>query len=81
MPDHDPLRLVIDRIVGGVAVLTDGTRTVDLPLEWLPPGIAEGAHLLVRFTPDPDGEAAARAQVAARIERLSADDDGGDFSL
>jgi hypothetical protein len=81
MPDHAPLRLVVDRLEGGFAVLTDGRHTVDVPREWLPAGTAEGAHFVVRFAPDPEGEAAARTQVGERIRRLAADDDGGDFSL
>jgi hypothetical protein len=81
MPEPAPLRLVVDRLEGEFAVLTDGRRTVDVPLAWLPEGLAEGAHLTVRFGVDPESEATARTEVARRIARLSADDDGGDFAL
>ena len=73
--------LVVDRIEGDVAVLTDGTYIVDLPLAWLPDDVAEGWHLRVELTRDPIAEAAARDETAARIRHLSRDDDGGDFSL
>ena len=81
MPDHAPLRLVVDRLEGAFAVLTDGRHTVDVPREWLPSETGEGAHFIVRFVLDPEGEANARAQIGDRIRRLAADDDGGDFSL
>jgi hypothetical protein len=73
--------LVVDRIEGGFAVLTDGQSHVDVPIAWLPPGVGEGWHLRVDFTRDADAEAARRADIEARIRRLSADDDGGDINL
>lgn len=73
--------LVVDRIEGGVAVLTDGAQTVDVPLAWLPAGVAEGWHLAVEFTRDPAAEAARRADIEARRQRLLAGDDGGDIDL
>ena len=73
--------LVVDRIEGEFAVLTDGTTQVDVPLAWLPPEVAEGWHLRADYTRDVDAEAARRADIAERIRRLSADDDGGDIDL
>lgn len=73
--------LVVDRIEGEFAVLTDGKLQVDVPLAWLPAGVAEGWHLRVDFARDADAEARLRAEIDARRARLSADDDGGDFSL
>lgn len=73
--------LVVDRIEGDVAVLTDGAQTADVPLAWLPPGATEGWHLRFDLTRDAEAEQRAREDMAARIGRLSKDDDGGDFSL
>lgn len=73
--------LVVDRIEGEFAVLTDGQTQVDVPLAWLPADMAEGWHLRVEFSRDADAEATRRADIADRIRRLSADDDGGDIDL
>jgi hypothetical protein len=73
--------LVVDRIEGGYAVLTDGRTLADVPLAWLPADVAEGWHLRADFSRDADAEATRRADIADRIRRLSADDDGGDIDL
>lgn len=73
--------LVVDRIEGDFAVLTDGRTQVDVPLAWLPADVAEGWHLRVEFSRDADAEATRRADIADRMRRLSADDDGGDIDL
>lgn len=73
--------LVVDRIEGDYAVLTDGRTQADVPRAWLPADVAEGWHLRADFTRDADAEAARRADIAERIRRLSADDDGGDIDL
>lgn len=73
--------LVVDRIEGEYAVLTDGRTLADVPLAWLPADVAEGWHLRADFSRDADAEATRRADIADRIRRLSTDDDGGDIDL
>jgi hypothetical protein len=78
--DARTLRLIIDRIEGECAVVLDGTRAYDLPLSWLPEDAAEGTslELTIRRAAQPDGRG---GRVAGLLERLTADDDGGDITL
>lgn len=73
--------LVVDRLEGEFVVVTDGTLHLDLPRAWLPAGVAEGWHLRLDFVREVAAEAERRADLDAQRARLSADDDGGDFSL
>jgi hypothetical protein len=87
-------RLVIDRFEGDLAVVeVDGEGTLDLPRWILPEGVKEGDHLTVSREQAGEGGArleirvdaaaaeAARADVAATLERLKARDPGGDLAL
>jgi hypothetical protein len=72
----------IDRIEGGVAVMTtDAGKPFQLPKALLPAGMGEGRWLTMSFAPDPAKDAAMAGKAAALRGKLSADDDGGDLSL
>lgn len=60
----------VDRIEGQLAVLELDSRTVELPLELLPPGTREGSVL--KLVLDVDSESAQRDRAQARLERLAA---------
>ena len=75
------MRVVVDRVEGEVAVLEFEGRTGEVPLALLPPGASEGWVLRWLVERDPDAEASRLAESASRLAHLSADDDGGDFSL
>ena len=52
--------IVVDRIEDDVAVLEIGGRTVDVPLNDLPPGVKEGDRLTFQIAPADTTEAEAR---------------------
>lgn len=74
-------RLTIDRIESDRAVLEWDGGVVELPRDLLPPGATEGAVLQLEIRLDSAASEEDRRRVADRRARLSADDDGGDFSL
>jgi hypothetical protein len=70
----EPIKIVVDRIEGDMAVLLigpDETR-VDLPLAALPEGAREGSLLRATFVVDNRATDQAVEAVRARIERLRA---------
>lgn len=71
----------IDRIEGDWVVIVDAGHEVNVPRAWFPDDAAEGTTWRLDFVRDLEAEAALRAAVAARLDRLTRDDDGGDFSL
>jgi hypothetical protein len=71
----------IDRIEGDWVVIVDEGREVNVPRAWFPDDAAEGTAWRMNLVRDLEAEAALRAAVAGRLERLTRDDDGGDFSL
>ena len=75
------MRVVVDRVEGEVAVLEFEGGTGEVPLALLPPGASEGWVLRWLVERDPDAEGERTRESANRMARLSADDDGGDFSL
>ncbi|MDP2873613.1 MAG: DUF3006 family protein [Bacillota bacterium] len=66
------IRVVVDRIENGVAVLLVGSDEIrlDLPLDLLPPGTREGSLLRASFELDAGATEIALADARARIERL-----------
>ena len=73
--------VTIDRIEEGVAVLVYRGAPFELPVELLPEGAREGDALELSLVKDEAATRAARAAITEKRERLSKDDDGGDFSL
>ena len=71
----------IDRIEGNFAVLVHRGAPFELPRELLPEGAGEGDTLELSLVKDEAATRAARAATAEKRQRLSQDDDGGDFSL
>lgn len=70
-------RLTVDRFEGEWAVVeTDGGRVVDVPLWILPEGVREGDVVVLRV--DAEATGAARAEAGELLDRLRADDPGGD---
>ena len=70
-------RIVVDRIEGPVAVLEVAGQLLEVPVELLPPGVAEGAVLGLHV------EASVQSTVSAdRLTRLQAESAiGDDFSF
>ena len=70
-------RIVVDRIEGSVAVLEVAGQIFEVPVQLLPPGVAEGAVLGLHI------ESSARSTVSAdRLARLQAESAiGDDFSF
>lgn len=75
---------VVDQIEAGVASLTHLDLDLDplsLPSALLPEGAQEGSILTLNLTLDLAQTEREQAEIASRIEALSSEDDGGDFSL
>jgi hypothetical protein len=82
-------RGVVDRIVGGVAVVLVGDEEAEQELDvaTLPPGIGEGTWLRVRRSSeglvvvgkDEEGESLQRQEVAGRLDRLRHERRSGRF--
>lgn len=73
--------VTIDSITDSIAVLTTGTLVFELPVALLPRNAREGDVLQLAIEQDPKATRKARRSIAAKLRKLSADDDGGDFSL
>jgi hypothetical protein len=72
--------VTVDRIEGGFAVLTDGDTQCDMPIAWLPAGVAEGSA--IRFALDPEAEAGLLSRVQDALSSLkSKDSSGGSIDL
>lgn len=71
----------VDRIEGDIAVLSVDGGSIQIPRALLPAGVGEGRWLSLSLAPDPAKDASTIAGSRALRERLSADDDDGDFSL
>ncbi len=67
-----PVRLVVDRIEGDVAVVEVAGRLVDWPLEALPPDVVEGSVLSAVLTLQESDLSSARAR-AERLTRRTPD--------
>ncbi|MGE0132643.1 MAG: DUF3006 domain-containing protein [Blastocatellales bacterium] len=68
----------VDRIESGLAVIaiSDGSGVqFDLPLQYLPPGIEAGDHLIIIFQLDPEGKAAALQNISELKRQLTEDSD------
>lgn len=74
-------RLVIDRLEESVAVVVAGDLAFELPRALLPPNVREGDTLRAHFEIDEEATQEARDAVRERLARLTASDDGEDFSL
>ena len=75
------VRAHVDRVEEDWAVLVVGDRAFDFPRSALPPNLAEGAVLEFQITCDPSAERATRDHLEQRVDRLTGDDDGGDFEI
>jgi Protein of unknown function (DUF3006) len=67
------MNVSIDRIEGGIAVLTvrdDLSGRITIPLSLLPPGSREGDLLSLTLDRDPEGTAVAKERAARHIEKL-----------
>ncbi len=75
--------VVVDRLEGEWAVLQllNTSDTFDVPRAAMPADVAEGRVYELGWVPRPEIEAARRADLAARVGRLTEDDDGGDIEL
>lgn len=71
----------IDRIEEKLAVLVHRGTPFELPRELLPEGAKEGDTLDLTLTVNAETTRQARDAMTRKRARLSADDDGGDFSL
>jgi hypothetical protein len=71
---NEPIKVFIDRIESGMAVilLSDGSGVqFDLPLEYLPPGAEAGDHLVITFQLDPESREETRRSIAELKKRLA----------
>jgi hypothetical protein len=75
------MRLVVDRLEGGVVIVTDGRRSFELPSGLFDAAVCEGDVIELSVRVDTEGSERARTATTAKREALSSDDDGGDFSL
>ena len=74
----------IDQINEEWATLTSLTQndlSIELPLSLLPQSVQEGQILQMNLAQDPTATQEETDQLKQEISQLSADDDGGDFSL
>jgi len=77
---------IIDQLDAGWATLSPApnnpvTEEWTLPAQLLPEGLKEGDALTLTLSPAPEVSASLKAEVEAQLSSLSADDDGGDFSI
>jgi hypothetical protein len=75
---NEPIKVFIDRIESGLAVilLSDGSGVqFDLPLEYLPPGTEAGDHLVITFQLDPESREETLRSIADLKKRLTEDGD------
>ncbi len=61
--------------------LTQNNLSIELPLSLLPQSAQEGQILQMNLAHDPTATQEEADQLKQEISHLSADDDGGDFSL
>lgn len=74
-------RFVIDRFEESRAVVVAGDEIFELPRALLPANAREGDTIRALFEVDVEATEKARNAVSQRLARLTADDDGEDFSL
>ena len=76
--DGVTIRTFVDRIESNLAVILlcdDAGVQFDLPVQYLPPGIRAGDHLVINFRLDPASAAAALQNVSELKRQLTEDDD------
>ena len=71
----------IDRLEEDVAVLVLEGRAFEIPRQLVPDDAREGDTLFIEISRLRGATDAARARTTDKRNRLSRDDDGGDFSL
>jgi hypothetical protein len=72
------IRAFVDRIESNLAVILlsdDAGVQFDLPVQYLPPGIRAGDHLVINFRLDPAGAAATLQNVSELKRQLTEDSD------
>jgi hypothetical protein len=75
---NEPIKAFVDRIESGLAVilLSDGSGVqFDLPLDYLPPGVEAGDHLVINFQLDPESREETLRSIAELKKRLAEDSD------
>jgi len=77
---------IIDQMDGGWATLSpadasESSEELQLPQSLLPADLKEGDAVKLSLSAAPELSAAHKARLSAQVEALSADDDGGDFSI
>jgi DUF3006 family protein len=74
----ESIKAFVDRIESGLAVilLSDGSGVqFDLPLDYLPPGVEAGDHLVINFQLDPESREETLRSIAELKKRLAEDSD------
>lgn len=72
---------VVDQINDGWVILIKDEISIELPMLLLPQGLIEGMIISLTFAIDSEATEAAQASLKVRLDGLTGDDDGGDFSL
>jgi len=67
------VKVVVDSISEGIAVLDSEAGTIRVPAALLPKGAREGSHLTLSFALDPAGEAEAKEDVRRLRKKLGGD--------
>lgn len=76
--DSATIRAFVDRIEANLAVILlcdDAGVQFDLPVQYLPPGIRAGDHLVINFRLDPASAAVTLQNVSEVKRQLTEDDD------
>ena len=76
--DSATIKAFVDRIEANLAVILlcdDAGVQFDLPVQYLPPGIRAGDHLVINFRLDPASAAATLQNVSELKRQLTEDDD------
>ncbi len=74
------IKAFVDRIEANLAVILfcdDAAVQFDLPVQYLPPGVRAGDHLLISFRLDPASAAATLENVSELKRQLTEDSDPG----
>ena len=78
--DGATIKAFVDRIESNLAVILlcdDAGVQFDLPVQYLPPGIRAGDHLVISFRLDPASAAATRQNVSELKRQLTEESDPG----